>query len=137
MAERVLQEIRERLGFLNNVGLEYLTLSRNAGTLSGGEQKMLEIGRALLLQPRMILIDEPSIGLAPNLVSGVFEILTGLRESGVTVLMVEQNATRCLQIADRGYVLDQGTNAYSGPGHELLHDPNVIDLYLGTLGRAE
>jgi len=97
---------------------------------------MLAVARALLTAPRLVILDEPSAGLAPKMVADVFARLAALARSGVAILMVEQNARRCLQIADRAYVLDQGKNAYTGTGRELLHDPNVIDLYLGTLGRA-
>ncbi len=102
-----------------------------ASTLSGGEQKMLEIGRALLLEPRLVLIDEPSIGLAPNLVAGVFKILTGLRESGVTVLMVEQNAKSALAISDDALVLEQGRLGMAGPARDILADPKMHRLFLG------
>lgn len=110
---------------------------QRAGFLSGGERQMVAIGRALMMAPSVLLLDEPSAGLAPQAQDTVFERVSTIGDSGVSILMVEQNARRCLQIADRAYVLDQGTNAYTGTGHELLHDPNVIDLYLGTLGRAE
>lgn len=110
---------------------------QRAGFLSGGERQMVAICRALMMSPSLLLLDEPSAGLAPQAQDTVFERVKTIGESGVSILMVEQNARRCLQIADRAYVLDQGTNAYTGTGHELLHDPNVIDLYLGTLGRAE
>lgn len=110
---------------------------QRAGLLSGGERQMVAMGRALMMSPSLLLLDEPSAGLSPANQDLVFERVRGIADAGVSVLMVEQNARRCLQIADMAYVLDQGTNAYSGPGHELLHDPNVINLYLGTLGRAE
>lgn len=102
-----------------------------ASTLSGGEQKMLEIARVLLLSPRLILIDEPSIGLAPNLVSGVFRILDGLRESGVTVVMVEQNARKALAISDDALVLEQGRLALAGAAADILEDPRIGALFLG------
>lgn len=102
-----------------------------ASTLSGGEQKMLEIARVLLLEPRLILIDEPSIGLAPNLVSGVFGILEGLRESGVTVVMVEQNARKALAISDDALVLEQGRLALAGAARDILEDPRIGALFLG------
>lgn len=110
---------------------------QKAGLLSGGERQMVAIGRALMMRPSLLLLDEPSAGLSPANQDLVFERVRLIADSGVSILMVEQNARRCLQIADRGYVLDQGTNAYTGTGHELLHDPNVIGLYLGTLGRAD
>lgn len=110
---------------------------QRAGFLSGGERQMVAICRALMMSPSLLLLDEPSAGLAPQAQDTVFERVKSIGEAGVSILMVEQNARRCLQIADRAYVLDQGKNAYTGPGRELLHDPNVIDLYLGTLGRVE
>ncbi len=110
---------------------------QRAGYLSGGERQMVAIGRALMMNPTVLLLDEPSAGLSPANQDLVFERVRGIADSGVSIVMVEQNARRCLQIADRAYVLDQGTNAYTGTGHDLLHDPKVIDLYLGTLGRVE
>jgi branched-chain amino acid transport system ATP-binding protein len=111
--------------------------SQKAGLLSGGERQMVAMGRALMMDPALLLLDEPSAGLSPANQDLVFERVRRIADTGVSILMVEQNARRCLQIADRAYVLDQGTNAYEGTGHELLHDPNVIALYLGTLGRVE
>lgn len=111
--------------------------SQRAGLMSGGERQMLAMGRALMMNPSVILLDEPSAGLSPANQDLVFDTVRQICDSGVSIIMVEQNARRCLQISDRGYVLDQGTNAYTGVGHELLHDPKVIDLYLGTLGKAE
>lgn len=110
---------------------------QRAGFLSGGERQMVALCRALMMSPSILLLDEPSAGLAPQAQDTVFERVKTIGEAGVSILMVEQNARRCLQIADRAYVLDQGKNAYTGTGRELLHDPNVIDLYLGTLGRVE
>ena len=110
---------------------------QKAGYLSGGERQMVAMGRALMMKPSLLLLDEPSAGLSPANQDLVFERVRMIADSGVSILMVEQNARRCLQIADRAYVLDQGSNAYTGTGHELLHDENVIGLYLGTLGRAE
>lgn len=98
---------------------------------------MVAMGRALMMQPSLLLLDEPSAGLSPANQDLVFERVRRIADSGVSILMVEQNARRCLQIADRAYVLDQGQNAYSGTGAELLHDSKVIDLYLGTLGRVD
>lgn len=111
--------------------------SQTTALLSGGERQMVAMGRALMLDPTLLLLDEPSAGLSPANQDLVFERVRRIADSGVSVLMVEQNARRCLQIADRAYVLDQGQNAYTGTGDELLHDPKVIDLYLGTLGRVE
>ncbi|MFM7307709.1 MAG: ATP-binding cassette domain-containing protein, partial [Actinomycetota bacterium] len=104
-----------------------------AGSLSGGERQMLAMGRALMMNPEVVLLDEPSAGLSPVLQDQVFVRTREINKAGVSVVMVEQNARRCLQICDRGYVLDQGTNAYTDTGDKLLHDPKVIELYLGTL----
>jgi len=105
--------------------------SQMAGTLSGGEQQMLAIGRALMSRPRLVLFDEPSLGLAPNLVSLTFEIITGIREEGVTVLMVEQNAYAALELCDRSYLLESGEVALYGTGKELIENPHVQKAYLG------
>jgi branched-chain amino acid transport system ATP-binding protein len=109
---------------------------QRAGSLSGGERQMVAMGRALMLDPSLLLLDEPSAGLSPMLQDEVFLRCKLINEQGVAILMVEQNARRCLQVCHRGYVLDQGRNAYSGTGRELLADPKVIELYLGTLARA-
>jgi len=109
---------------------------QRAGALSGGERQMLAMGRALMMSPRVILLDEPSAGLSPALQDQVFINTKNINTAGVSVIMVEQNASRCLQICDRGYVLDQGTNAYTDTGRNLLTDPKVIELYLGTLTKA-
>ena len=110
--------------------------SQSASALSGGERQMVAMGRALMLKPSVLLLDEPSAGLSPMLQDEVFINCRHINASGVAILMVEQNARRCLQVCDRAYVLDQGRNAYTGTGRELLADPNVIGLYLGTLARA-
>ncbi|OQO92248.1 ABC transporter ATP-binding protein [Saccharomonospora piscinae] len=110
--------------------------SQKASSMSGGERQMLAMGRALMMGPDVLLLDEPSAGLSPRYQDEVFARIRQINETGVSILMVEQNARRCLQICDRGYVLDQGTNAYTGTGRELLHDPKVIELYLGTLARV-
>jgi len=102
-----------------------------ASTLSGGQQKLLEIARGLLLEPKLMLIDEPSIGLSPRLVGETFEILQGLRAQGVSILMVEQNAKRALEISDFGVVLELGRVRMQGPSRELLADPRVGQLFLG------
>ncbi|MFQ5519938.1 MAG: ABC transporter ATP-binding protein [Candidatus Methylomirabilia bacterium] len=102
-----------------------------AGTLSGGEQQMLAIGRALMSRPRLILFDEPSLGFAPHLVETTFDIIRDIRDHGVTVLMVEQNAYAALEMADRAYVLESGEIALEGTGHELLNNPHVKQAYLG------
>lgn len=102
-----------------------------AGTLSGGEQQMLAIGRALMSRPRLILFDEPSLGFAPHLVETTFDIIRDIRDHGVTVLMVEQNAYAALEMADRAYVLESGEIALQGTGRELLNNPHVKQAYLG------
>ncbi|MGH3333967.1 MAG: ABC transporter ATP-binding protein, partial [Nocardioidaceae bacterium] len=99
-------------------------------------RQMVAMGRALMMEPSVLLLDEPSAGLSPALQDEVFVQTKRINSRGVSVIMVEQNARRCLQIADRGYVLDQGRNAYTGSGSELMHDPKVIELYLGTLAKA-
>jgi branched-chain amino acid transport system ATP-binding protein len=109
---------------------------QRCGSLSGGERQMVAMGRALMLDPQVLLLDEPSAGLSPVLQDQVFIQCRAINDTGVAILMVEQNARRCLQVADRGYVLDQGRNAYTGTGRELLNDPKVTELYLGTLARA-
>ncbi|MGI8757773.1 MAG: ABC transporter ATP-binding protein [Acidimicrobiales bacterium] len=106
---------------------------QRAGSLSGGERQMVAMGRALMSDPSVLLLDEPSAGLSPVFQDQVFERVAQVNQAGISVVMVEQNARRCLEISDRGYVLDQGRNAYTATGAELLHDPKVIDLYLGTL----
>ena len=109
---------------------------QKASALSGGERQMVAMGRALMMKPSVLLLDEPSAGLSPILQDEVFVQCRAINATGVAILMVEQNARRCLQVVHRGYVLDQGRNAYTGTGRELLADPNVIELYLGTLARA-
>jgi ABC-type branched-subunit amino acid transport system ATPase component len=104
---------------------------QKAGTMSGGEQQMVAMGRALMTDPRLILLDEPSLGLAPKFVTLIFEKLAEMKRSGYTLMLVEQNATRALAIADRGYVLELGRNRFEGPGPQLLTDPEVKRLYLG------
>ena len=109
---------------------------QRAGALSGGERQMVAMGRALMLEPSVLLLDEPSAGLSPSLQDEVFLQCKRINATGVAILMVEQNARRCLQVVHRAYVLDQGRNAYTGSGRELLRDPVVIELYLGTLAKA-
>ena len=106
---------------------------QRADGLSGGQRQMVAIGRALMMDPQVVLLDEPSAGLSPAYQDQVFEQVTRIAQHGVSLIMVEQNARRCLEICDRGYVLDQGTNAYTGTGRELLDDTKVVSLYLGTL----
>jgi len=107
-----------------------------AGTLSGGERQMLAVGRALMARPDLLMLDEPSLGLAPLIVREIFSIIERLRQTGVTIVLVEQNARAALQVADRGYVLEMGEFSVQGPAHELASDPRVIDTYLGT-GRKD
>ena len=102
-----------------------------AGTLSGGEQQMLAMGRALMSRPQLLLLDEPSMGLSPLMVAKIFEVITDVSRQGVTVLLVEQNASRALQIADRAYVMESGLITLQGPAQQLLHDPQVQAAYLG------
>ena len=109
---------------------------QRAGLMSGGERQMVAMARALMMEPTVLLLDEPSAGLSPALQDEVFFRTKQINSTGVTVVMVEQNARRCLQICDRGYVLDQGRNAYTASGQDLINDPRVIELYLGTLARA-
>ena len=105
-----------------------------AGTLSGGEQQMLAVGRALMSRPKLVLFDEPSLGLAPNLVAQTFDIIRQIRAEGATVVMVEQNAFAALELCDRAYVLEQGRVTMTGTGAELLGDPHVKSAYLGIGG---
>ncbi|MDX1931161.1 MAG: ABC transporter ATP-binding protein [Capsulimonadales bacterium] len=105
--------------------------AQSAGTLSGGEQQMLAIGRALMTKPKLLMLDEPSLGLAPNLVQEIFRIIRTINEEGVAVLLVEQNANQALAIAHRGYVLETGRITLSGPAGDLLSDPEVKRAYLG------
>ena len=106
--------------------------SQAAGTLSGGEQQMLAISRALMSRPKLVLFDEPSLGLAPNLVERTFDIIKDIRKQGVTVVMVEQNAFAALELSDRAYVLEQGRVTLAGTGAELLDNPHVKSAYLGA-----
>ena len=108
-----------------------------AGTLSGGERQMVAMARALMPDPTVLLLDEPSAGLAPALVDAIFERIIEINRAGVTLVMVEQNARRALAMSDRGYVLDVGTNRFEGRGSELLDDPKVAELYLGGTARLD
>ena len=108
-----------------------------AGTMSGGERQMLAMGRALMPEPDILLLDEPSAGLAPAFVEAIFERIAEINRHGVTVVMVEQNARRALGMSNRGYVLDVGQNRFEGKGKELLNDPKVAELYLGGTARID
>ena len=125
----------ERLEFVTGIFAELgKRLKQRAGSLSGGERQMVAMSRALMMDPKVLLLDEPSAGLSPVRQDEAFLRVSEINQAGVTTIMVEQNARRCLQICDRGYVLDQGKDAYTGTGRDLLNDPKVIALYLGTLG---
>jgi ABC-type branched-subunit amino acid transport system ATPase component len=125
----------ERLEFVTGIFAELgKRLKQRAGSLSGGERQMVAMSRALMMDPRVILLDEPSAGLSPVRQDEAFIRVSEINKAGVTTIMVEQNARRCLQICDRGYVLDQGRDAHTATGRELLDDPKVAELYLGTLG---
>jgi branched-chain amino acid transport system ATP-binding protein len=103
-----------------------------AGTLSGGERQMLAVGRALMSQPKLLMLDEPSLGLAPLVVREIFNTIARLRSEGVSILLVEQNARAALQVADHGYVLETGEISMQGPARQLADDPRVIETYLGA-----
>jgi ABC-type branched-subunit amino acid transport system ATPase component len=112
-------------------------LSKRAATLSGGQRQMLGIARALIADPQLLILDEPSAGLAPAVVDEVFAKVNAINAEGVSILMVEQKARQCLALSDYGYVLDMGQNRIEGPGPRLLADPQVIDAYLGNRGRLD
>ena len=129
------EHYKERLDFVVSIFEELgKRLKQRAGSLSGGERQMVAMSRALMMDPTVLLLDEPSAGLSPVRQDEAFLRVSDINTAGVTCIMVEQNARRCLQIADRGYVLDQGKDAVVGTGRELLNDPQVVGLYLGTLG---
>ena len=129
------KQYAERLDFVTGIFAELgKRLKQRAGSLSGGERQMVAMSRALMMDPKVLLLDEPSAGLSPVRQDEAFIRVSEINKAGVTCIMVEQNARRCLQICDRGYVLDQGRDAYEGTGRDLLNDPKVIGLYLGTLG---
>ncbi|MBE7941532.1 MULTISPECIES: ABC transporter ATP-binding protein [Ramlibacter] len=108
-----------------------------AGTLSGGERQMLAVGRALMARPRLIMLDEPSLGLAPLVVREIFRIIETLREAGASILLVEQNARAALEVADHAYVLETGAIRLEGPASELAHDPRVVETYLGAARKPQ
>lgn len=108
-----------------------------AATLSGGERQMLALGRALMARPRVLMLDEPSLGLAPRIVRETFHIISDLRKTGVSILLVEQNARAALQVADYGYVLETGETVLEGPSAELAENPRVIESYLGLSGKTQ
>lgn len=132
------KKFAERFGFVTDL-FPVLAKQRKqrAGSLSGGERQMVAMARALMMNPSVLLLDEPSAGLSPMMQDEVFYQTKQINSAGVTVVMVEQNARRCLQICDRGYVLDQGRNAYTASGAALVNDPKVIELYLGTLAKTK
>lgn len=111
--------------------------SQMAGTLSGGERQMLAVGRALMAKPKLLMLDEPSLGLAPLIVREIFRIIAELRRRGVSILLIEQNARAALQVADYGYVLENGQIAMQGPAYQLADDPRVIESYLGLGGKHQ
>jgi branched-chain amino acid transport system ATP-binding protein len=125
VVERDLQDVYGRFPRLSE------RRTQLAGTLSGGERQMLALGRALMTKPRLLMLDEPSLGLAPLIVREIFRIVAGMRELGVSILLVEQNARAALESADFGYVLETGCIVHSGPAADLIHDPKVIASYLG------
>jgi branched-chain amino acid transport system ATP-binding protein len=124
----------ERFEFVTNIFPDLgKRRAQKAGSLSGGERQMVAMGRALMIDPSVLLLDEPSAGLSPVRQDEAFLRVKEVNKAGVTVIMVEQNARRCLQICDRAYVLDQGKDAHTGTGRELLNDPKMVELYLGNL----
>lgn len=128
----------ERFEFVTSIFPDLGTRrAQKAGSLSGGERQMVAMGRALMVDPSVLLLDEPSAGLSPVRQDEAFLRVREVNKAGVTVIMVEQNARRCLQICDRAYVLDQGTDAHTGTGRELLNDPKMIKLYLGDLAEQK
>jgi len=132
------KRFQERFDFVTSVFPELgKRRAQRAGSLSGGERQMVAMGRALMVDPKVLLLDEPSAGLSPVRQDEAFLHVRSVNEAGVTVIIVEQNARRCLQICDRAYVLDQGKDAYTGTGRELLADPKMVELYLGNLAEQD
>jgi len=129
--ERLLQSIYEIFPILSE------RKEQLAGTLSGGEQQMLAIGRALMAEPKLLLLDEPSLGLAPLVVESIFEVLSNLRERGMTILLAEQNAVAALEMTDRAYLVQEGQIALEGESKEMAQDARVQEVYLGRTGKAE
>jgi branched-chain amino acid transport system ATP-binding protein len=131
------KEYRTRYGAISEMfPVLHQRRSQKCGSLSGGERQVVAMGRALMTDPQVLFLDEPSAGLSPIMQDSVFASIKTINDSGVSILMVEQNARNCLEISHRGYVLDQGRDAYTGTGSDLLGDPKVIELYLGTLARV-
>ena len=129
---------KERFEFVTSIFPDLATRrAQKAGSLSGGERQMVAMGRALMVDPSVLLLDEPSAGLSPVRQDEAFLRVREVNKAGVTVVMVEQNARRCLQICDRAYVLDQGKDAHTGTGRELLTDPKMVKLYLGDLAEQK
>jgi branched-chain amino acid transport system ATP-binding protein len=118
--------------FFDRFPILYDRRAQMAGTLSGGEQQMLAIARALMSRPKLVMFDEPSLGLAPNIIDRVFEVIKGLQAAGATIIMVEQNAFAALELSDRSYVIEQGRLVLAGTGRELLENPQVKAAYLGA-----
>jgi ABC-type branched-subunit amino acid transport system ATPase component len=135
MGAYIERDARRRQEALERVYALFPVLSerrrQRAGTMSGGEQQMVAIGRALMTTPKLVLLDEPSLGLSPKFVSIIFDRLSDMKRAGYTLMVVEQNAARALAVADRGYVLELGRNRFEGTGQSLLADPDVKRLYLG------
>jgi branched-chain amino acid transport system ATP-binding protein len=128
------KRFKERFEFVGDIFPDLVKRrAQKAGSLSGGERQMVAMGRALMIDPSVLLLDEPSAGLSPVRQDEAFLRVKEVNQAGVTVIMVEQNARRCLQICDRAYVLDQGKDAYTGTGRDLLNDPKMVELYLGNL----
>lgn len=128
------KRFQERFEFVTNIFPDLgKRRHQKAGSLSGGERQMVAMGRALMIDPSVLLLDEPSAGLSPVRQDEAFLRVKEVNKAGVTVIMVEQNARRCLQICDRAYVLDQGRDAHTGTGRDLLNDPKMVELYLGNL----